>query len=114
MIYQLFRDKHEVLSNISSYALKTVVMHLLKIKPKQEEWNEKHMGQRWLDSLGLLRNYLKDEHLPFYFDYQANLLHSFRANTNIAAKANWLDGVVKKLEESKDGVNCRDVWRSYF
>ena len=111
--FQLFRDTNPQLYGISSYALKTAVMHMLKDNPSLD-WNKKHMGQRWLEAVELLRNFLKKGSIPFYFDFQANLLHSFGPNDNTISRANWLDKQVEKLRGSKDGENCRDVWIAYF
>ncbi|XP_054713086.1 cyclic GMP-AMP synthase-like receptor [Uloborus diversus] len=73
-LLKLLRDK-ENWKILASYYLKTVVMWMVLSNPNQEYWREDKMGERFIEALKKLADYVKNKKLPYFFSSKQNLLY---------------------------------------
>ena len=79
MIIKAIRLNHlSQLGPLSSYALKTVLMHMLD---QEDEWSDMVLSERIFDFLLALKQYLTNRELPCYFCPEMNLLEGVRPET---------------------------------
>ena len=80
------------LGALSSYALKTVLMHMLD---QEDDWTDQVLSERIFDFLLALKQYLTAKELPNYFCPEMNLLEGIRPETCDAIRS----FIIKKLDQ---------------
>ena len=114
-ILKHFRDCNQPIKNLFSYALKTIVMEMIRDDP-HDEWDEKQLAHHFLKTLKILNKKLENGQIEYFFDPNYNLLDN-KNNLNpesIRSMAIWLRNVIQKLENSMTKPSCRKVWMWHF
>ena len=113
-LLKYFRDCNQPINKIFSYALKTIVMEMIRNNP-YDEWNDKHLAHHFLKTLKILNRKLEDGKIEYFFEPNSNLLENKSMNLeSIKSMALWLKNVIQKLENSMGEPYCRKVWMEYF
>lgn len=61
------RDNEDVLNNISSYHLKTLLFHVCDEIPDAETWDQSFIDERYIDLLRKLHWFMSSKSMPHYF-----------------------------------------------
>ena len=113
-LLKYFRDCNQPINKIFSYALKTVVMEIIRNNPN-DEWNDKQLAHHFLQTLKILHRKLENGKIEYCFEPNSNLLQNKSINLeSIRSMAMWLKNVIQKLENSMGEPYCRKVWMEYF
>lgn len=98
-LLKLFRDcQGKVWQKVlASYFLKTVVLHMLA--DGRMRWNQKCLGQRFLDALKELEQYLLYGNIPMFADPEENLLSNVPSAT-VKDVHNRLRMIIGKIERN--------------
>jgi len=101
------------MNGISSYAIKVTAIHHYN-QTNGYQWDDKHLVDRILDTLDLLRSYLRSSSgIPCLWDGKNDLLHDMnQATRNL--QANYLTTAINSLRENTSGLKCESVWSKYF
>ena len=111
-IILIFRDCNPVLNNLFSYALKTIVMEMIREDPSNA-WLEQNLAENFLKALNNLNDKLNHGRIDYFFDSNSNLLRKMNPSLLQSMKG-WLSKTISKLETSKNTETCRTVWLKYF
>ena len=109
---------HEVINNISSYVLKTVVMKMLEESPNPSDWSEP--SKVFIEALKLLGKYLSDGKVPYIHDSQCNILWKRKEyGDQYRQIGKWIcKSVVHTLEQSLNSGNSyeeiQEIWTTQF
>jgi hypothetical protein len=109
---KVLKMNNEAMNGISSYALKTSVFWMDKFNPNLI-WNEANMVPLFLEALKVLNRNLESRRIPYIFHPNCDLLW----NMNIQRRKEihtWLGKKIKKMEESADSDDVRQIWRKCF
>ena len=113
-LLKYFRDCNQPINKIFSYALKTIVMEMIRNNP-YDEWNDKQLAHHFLKTLKILNRKLEDGKIEYFFEPNSNLLENKSMNLeSIKSMALWHKNVIQKLENSMGEPYCRKVWMEYF
>ena len=111
-LLQHFRDCNPEIQKLSNYALKTIIMLLVKGYPSFV-WNEENISTYFLISLTLLHEKLRTAFLPFYFHSMSNIFDNLLAD-DMRKMELWLKKVIEKLKGSHDKDECNKIWKKYL
>ena len=111
-LLQNFRDCNPEVQKLSNYALKTIVMLLVKEYPSFI-WNEENISAYFLISLTSLHEKLRMSFLPFYFHSMSNIFDNLSPE-DLTKMELWLKKVIEKLKFSHDKDKCSVIWKKYF
>ena len=109
---KVLKINNATMNGISSYALKTSVFWM-DIDNPDITWNEANMVQLFLEALKVLNDHLKKSHIPYFFHPQCDLLWgmNYQRRNEIST---WLERTIKKMKDSADSSNVREIWRKCF
>ena len=79
------------LGPLSSYALKTILMHMID---QEDEWTDQVLSERMFDFLLAMKQYLTARELPNYFCPEMNLLEGIRPESCDAIRS----FIIRKLD----------------
>ena len=111
-LLKYFRDCNQPIQKIFSYALKTIVLEIIRNDP-YDEWDDKQLAHHFLKTLKILNKKLENGKIEFFFEPNNNLLEN-KNPESIRSMAGWLKNVIQKLENSMAKPYCRKVWMWYF
>ena len=111
-LLEYFRDCNQEIQGLPSYALKTVVMLVIREYPSYS-WSEANLSICFLFALKKLQEKLNNRFIPFYFHPKSNILHII-APADIFKMDCWLRKVLNKLHLTNDMANSKGCWYAYF
>ena len=111
-LLEYFRDCNQEIQGLPSYALKTVVMLVIREYPSYS-WNEANLSICFLFALKKLQERLNNRFIPFYFHPKSNILHII-APADIFKMDCWLRKVLNKLNVTNDMAKSKGCWYAYF
>ena len=74
-LLKYFRDRNQPINKIFSYALKTIVMEMIRNNPN-DEWNDKQLDHHFLKTLKILHRKLENGKIEYFFEPNSNLLEN--------------------------------------
>ena len=111
-LLEYFRDCNQEIQGLPSYALKTVVMLVIREYPSYS-WNEANLSICFLFALKKLQEKLNNRFIPFYFHPKSNILHII-APADIFKMDCWLRKVLNKLHVANETAKSNGYWYAYF
>lgn len=98
---------------IFSYALNTVVMHMVNNHDDIDYWNEYRKADIFIEALELFQRCMQKRQLSHVINADVNLFENL-SHKHLAHCASWLANKIDKLKEAKGTDNCRKVWIGIF
>ena len=101
-ILKAIRLDNAQLSMLSSYHLKTLLLHQMRFYSAENHWSHGALEDRFVGMVKALRSYVKDRRLPHFFTPEVNLLAHLQSNLNeqdaLFNLENYLNRVIRKYD----------------
>jgi hypothetical protein len=111
-LLECFRDSNREIKILSNYALKTVIMLLIK-EHSSFIWKEENLSLYFLFALKRLHESLLKRFLPFYFHPMSNIFENL-SSAYLQKMETWLTIAIMKMELTYGDEKCRSTWCEFF